>query len=511
MAQKIYVDYNGLKYYDEKLKAWVEAKDAKVLADAIQAATDMGENYEPAGSVATAVQNLKDGEIKTNADAIAVLNGTGAGSVSKAVADAKSELQGKIDAANGRIDATQGEVDALETYVGTFTSEKSTTVIEYINEKTSGIATDASLANLEARVAQAEKDIDAVEADYLKAADKTELSTAISTEKSRAEGVEAGLDERLAAVEGDYLKKADKEELSGNIQANADSIAAVKEDVDAFFKDADLTEQAKDTLKELQAYIASDETATSAMLASIKQNADDIDAVEAAVATKVENSVYTEKMTALDAKDEDFETRIAAMEAELGDGEGSVAEQIAAAKQEAIETAGTNADAKDAEILTEAKEYALDEAAKAGTEAMAQAQTYANTAESNAKSYTDTEIGKVNSTINTLTETVGTKAAQSDLDDLAGRVTTAEGKVSTLETKMTAVEAKASANETAIAAANTEIAKKAAQTDVDALVSRMDTHDGHYSALADRVTTVEGLVGEGFVSITNAQVDELFA
>jgi len=52
-----------------------------------------------------------------------------------------------------------------------------------------------------------------VEGDYLKAADKTELSNAISTavagEKSRAEAAEKGLGDRLTAVETDFLSSKD--------------------------------------------------------------------------------------------------------------------------------------------------------------------------------------------------------------------------------------------------------------------------------------------------------------
>lgn len=59
--------------------------------------------------------------------------------------------------------------------------------------------------------------VKAVEDDYLKAADKTELSNAIN-----------GVDGRLAAVEGDYLKTADKTELS-----NAIGLKASQADLDA--------------------------------------------------------------------------------------------------------------------------------------------------------------------------------------------------------------------------------------------------------------------------------------
>ena len=165
------------------------------------------------------------------------------------------------------------------------------------------------IAENEADIVNLQKDIGALTGgetgsisgmiDTAVSAAKTELeekitanTTAIEAEVTRATGIEAGLEARLATVEGDYLKAADKTELEGKItaeattaraaeKANADAIAAVKEDVDAFFLNADLTENAKDTLKEIQEYINSDAGAAAEMTASIQQNAKDIDAIEA--------------------------------------------------------------------------------------------------------------------------------------------------------------------------------------------------------------------------------------
>ena len=53
-----------------------------------------------------------------------------------------------------------------------------------------------------------------------------------------------------------------------------EALAAVKEDVDTFFKDATISDAAKDTLKELQEYITSDVEAAAAMTASINNKAD---------------------------------------------------------------------------------------------------------------------------------------------------------------------------------------------------------------------------------------------
>jgi hypothetical protein len=128
-------------------------------------------------------------------------------------------------------------------------------------------------------------------------------TTAINTEKERAMGVEGGLETRLATVEGDYLKGSDKTELEGKITEVSTAVAteksraegvesglntrigAVESDIEYFFKDALKDEEGvqayKDTLKEIQDYITSDAEAAGAMSASIKANADAIDAIEA--------------------------------------------------------------------------------------------------------------------------------------------------------------------------------------------------------------------------------------
>ena len=63
MADKIFVSQQRLAYYDTKLKAWVVAKDAQVLADAKAYAKEYADglagNYEAAGSVATAQEALE--------------------------------------------------------------------------------------------------------------------------------------------------------------------------------------------------------------------------------------------------------------------------------------------------------------------------------------------------------------------------------------------------------------------------------------------------------------------
>lgn len=74
-------------------------------------------------------------------------------------------------------------------------------------------ATKSEVEAVDTLVDGAIERIGAIEADYLKTADKTELSNAIAsavkTEKDRAEGIEAGLETRLQAVETDFLSSKD--------------------------------------------------------------------------------------------------------------------------------------------------------------------------------------------------------------------------------------------------------------------------------------------------------------
>ena len=84
-------------------------------------------------------------------------------------------------------------------------------------------------------------DIDAIAADYLKAADKTELegkitevATAVETEKARAEGIEAGLRTDIDAIAADYLKASDKEALAEAVAGTY----ATKADLEGAMTDA---------------------------------------------------------------------------------------------------------------------------------------------------------------------------------------------------------------------------------------------------------------------------------
>ena len=545
---KKYLDTTALGTLVDQIKA----EDAKTLAAAKKYTDDAGSLYDAAGAASTAESNakaytdaLENGQVKLNKEAIAKLNGTGEGSVAKAIADAKALIDADVDAverkadknatdiaainnaetgilkkakdyADGEVAEVQGAVDALALYVGTIPSgATSTNVVAYVQEKTTGIATDAALQELTGRVAQAETDIDNIEKDYLKAADKTELDgkitnvqTAVDTEKSRAEGAEGGLSTRIKAIEDDYLKASDKTELQGNIDSVSTAIERLTNGVSA-----DEIDGVNDLIK----YVKEHGPEVVGMQEDIAQNASDISGVagrmttaegkittlEGAVATKAEKEYVDGQVSALQGADTGLGNRITALENKFGGAEGSVEDQIADAKQEAIDAAATAADKKDEAILAAAKKYADDEDAKIETRVDA-------------------------------LETASAKhALASDLTTLDGRVTTAEGYLETLQGEIDSVSELAAANKSAHEANAGAIALKASQADLEAAVGRIAKNEGDISTLngtvaekadaddlddaIERIAKNEGDISaltsaiNSFTAITPEEVNALFA
>lgn len=262
------------------VKDYVDAKTSDIASDAaLTALTGRVDTLEDkvdvdlvstaiSGSVTaakTAVLGQADytGTVKGAYEAAAAAQATADTKTTMAEVEAKNyatktEAQGyanakdaAISAAKAAADAAQADVDALEDKVGAVTKGK--TVVEMIAEaQAAATYDDTALKNR----------VSTIEGDYLKAADKTELSNAISAEKTRAEGIESGLRTDVDAIKANYLKAVDKTEL-------AQSIADVKSDVDTFLAAADIGGEAIDTLKEIQDYISSDGTAAAEMTSKI--------------------------------------------------------------------------------------------------------------------------------------------------------------------------------------------------------------------------------------------------
>ncbi len=148
MGTKKALSYEGLKIYDTEIKKKISADDASNLANA-KSYTD------------TKVQTLENGAVKKNTDAIAILNGTGVGSVSKAVADAIAKIVAEAPEAydtlkeisdwitshassasemNSQIQTNKTDIANLKSLIGTLPEDTEvTTIIEYIDSVVSGV------------------------------------------------------------------------------------------------------------------------------------------------------------------------------------------------------------------------------------------------------------------------------------------------------------------------------------------------------------------------------------
>lgn len=452
MGEKKYIDLTALTHYDEKIKAAIDSKDAATLKSAKDYADSLAGNYDAAGTAETKVQELANGQVKTNTAAITKLNGDAKtdGSVAKAVADAQAGLETKISAADAKAAGAQTAVDNLKTYVGTIPEgATSKDVVSYVNEKTAGIATDASLGALKKRIDTAEGDIKTAKAD-------------ITALQGRADAVEG----KVAALVGEDAGKSARtianEELTKQLIPEG-------------------AKESLDTLQEIAAWIQKhpdDASAMNAAISALKTKVGDIPegATSTTIVAYIKELVDAEKVRATGAES-GLDTRVKAVEAKLGSGEGSVAKQIEAAVK--VET--------DARV---AADSALD-----GKITTAQG-----------------AADKAQSDVNALKDVVASKAAAADVTALTTRVTAAEKDVDDLQAAI------APDGKVTVAIADAKKAGTDAQatadknkTDIAGLTTTVGGHTTTLSSQGDRISALETKVGDGFVAITNEEIDGLFA
>lgn len=364
MAEKKYIDLAGLTHYDEKIKAVIDSKDAATLKSAKDYADSLAGNYDAAGTAETKVHELANGQVKNNTEAIAILNG-GAntdGSVAKAVADAKTGLETKISAADAKAVAAQTAAD---------------------NAKNAADAVDAKIGAVpegSTVIAEIQKIKDVAYNDTeVRGLIKTNADN-ITNLSGRADAVEGKVSTLVGEDAGKSARAIANEELTKQLIPEG-------------------AKEGLDTLQEIAAWIQNhpdDASAMNAAIAALKTKVGDIPegATSTTVVAYIKELVDAEKVRATGAES-GLDTRVNAVEAKLGDGEGSVSKQIEAAVK--VET--------DARV---AADSALD--GKITT----------------AKAAADKAQGDVDALKTS-------KADQTALDAVAGRVTTVEGKVKTLE------------------------------------------------------------------------------
>ena len=242
-----------------------------------------------------AIAGIKDGEsIDSFADVEAALAGKQATgdyatkTEAQEYANAKDEA---IAAAQKAGDDAQADVNALAAKVGTVADGK--TVVDMIAEAQEAATYDdttvkADIADLKGKVG-----------------DKTvaeQIATEVGKEQTRAEGVEAGLRTDVDAIKADYLKAADKE--------------ALQTQIDTIMNNPD-AENAINSINEFAQYVKDHGTIAEGMRTDINTNKEDI-AEEISRATGVESG--------LDARLQTVEAVVGESESVAGDIADALAE-----------------------------------------------------------------------------------------------------------------------------------------------------------------------------------------
>lgn len=373
--------------------------DTKV-ADQITAAItelDLANTYDAKGAAAaaeTAAKGHADGlntAMNARVEALEAIDHDHANAAELAkiadgdVAKWNAAEQNAKDYADGLDEVMDGRVAALEAKFGDGEGNVEAQIA-------AAVAAEAKLRDDADKALQAL--IEANDADILAlqglVGDETvekQIADAVKVESDRAQGIEGGLETRLAAVEADHLVAADKTELEGKIQSNADAIALLTNGVDA---------EVVDGVNDLIAYVAEHGTEVTGMKADIKQNADDIDALEGrmdaaetAIGTKAAQAdleaavtrigTAEGKITVLEGEMDAAEGRLDALEGLVGDEtvEKQIEDAIAALKigdyakaadlTAAINQHNTDKAALEASIATKANDADLAAIAKTGS------------------------------------------------------------------------------------------------------------------------------------------------
>ena len=538
---KKYLDQVGL----ESLVTKIKSEDDAHLAESKSYAESLGKNYDAAGAATTAETNAKaytdqvaatletkgeaakvqtnlDTEVQARQNADAGLQGQIDGV--KATADKAAEdiaainnaetgilAQAKEDA-KSKADAVQAKVDELDEKVGEIPVGEdgqplASTVVELINKKTEGIVTNAALGQLQSDLDQAEADIEAIEKDYLKAADKEEVLGKVTEEAGLRKDADDALEARIKTIEDDYLTSADKTTLEQSIAANAGAIERLTNGVSAEEVDGvnDLIQYVKDHGTEVTGIKKDISDNTAAIEAEVTRAKAKEDEIVAAVATKAEAQALTDAVSALEQVDAGFDERLQVVETALGDGEGSVSDQIADAKQEVLETAAADAESKANTAEQNAKGHAdsLNTAMNARVEALeAIDHEHANKAELDKfaegdKAKLDDAVAKAHEHAN---KAELDKIVEGDVAKWNAAEQNAKDYADGLNTAMTA---KVDAIDERVKTAESTLSTKADADDVEAIDERLVTAEANIAANTSAIGA--------FSAIPTSDIEALFA
>ena len=215
-----------------------------------------------------------------------------------------AEITAKVSAEKSRAEAAEkvnaDAIAALDTFIGDIPEGYTqSNIVAFIQKRAEEVLTQASGGSSESAAS---------------------VLAALNTHKSEADGKFKTANDAIAAIQADYLKAVDKTALEGSISDNADEIARI----DAALKLAvENNTEGIDSIKELANWVNTHGTAAAGYAAAI-------DALEAlvgstAVATQIANAIAAENLAQY-AKTADISAKLNKV-----DTQGTVTEAINAA------------------------------------------------------------------------------------------------------------------------------------------------------------------------------------
>ena len=431
----------------------LEGKVGDANSGLIKQVADLEKANEAGGEVANAIKEAKDaanaaaaavvteqsraeGEEAKLAGRLDVVQGTGDGSIAKALEDAKKyakeQADGKdaaIAAAKSAADAAQADVDTLEGVVGSATDGTDANTVFGKIAKAQAQA-DKGVSNAAAektRAEAAEKTLDdkiKAEAQARENADNA-LDSKLTAEIERAQGAESALDTRVTA------NKAAIDKLNGSVDTVGSVANAVKKEEtraiaieQGLRTDVDANKAAIETLngdgegsvnKKIETAIAEVNTAAGNLENRVKANEDAIAVINGTGEGSIKDAVAKLVNGAPEAMDtlKELADSIIKHQTAYDAYVAQVAKDIAAAKQAAITEAGKNADTKD----TALHNTITTEIATAKSEAISAAATDATNKDAALETKLQANIDK--KVDKTTYDAKVAELAQADADNLA--------------------------------------------------------------------------------------------
>lgn len=183
--------------------------------------------------------------------------------VSTSIADAKTAILGQTDGAD-YVGTVKGAYEAAQAAQNTADNKTTMAEVEAKNYATKteaqgyADAKDTAISAAQAAADKAQGDVDALAGKVGTVPENKTVVQMIADAQTAATYDDTDIKASIKTITDDYLKKADKDTLQSAIDTE-------KGRMDAFMASADLTENAVDTLKEIQDYINSDGTAAAEM------------------------------------------------------------------------------------------------------------------------------------------------------------------------------------------------------------------------------------------------------